>query len=176
MAAKRTGGHRDGSGLVFAIFSVVPGWRICTRCKCSKVPLAQELELVDDYLAIEEIRFEDRLQVNMTVDPGALDGLVPCFLLQPIVENAIRHGISRCEESGVIQVTAERRDARLYLAVRDSGPGTNGHSLPGNGIGLKNTRERLSHFYQEQFAFAAGMPERGGFEVTIDIPYERAAQ
>jgi signal transduction histidine kinase len=144
------------------------------RSTPEKVPLAQELELVDDYLSIEEIRFEDRLQVNMTVDPGALDGLVPCFLLQPIVENAIRHGISHCEESGTIQVTAERRDSRLHLAVRDSGPGTNGHSSPGCGIGLKNTRERLSHFYQEQFIFLAGMPERGGYEVTIDIPYERA--
>jgi signal transduction histidine kinase len=79
------------------------------RSTPEKVPLAQELELVDDYLSIEEIRFEDRLQVNMTVDPGALDGLVPCFLLQPIVENAIRHGISHCEEAGTIQVTAERR-------------------------------------------------------------------
>jgi signal transduction histidine kinase len=146
------------------------------RSTPEKVPLAQELELVDDYLSIEEIRFEDRLQVNMTVDPGALDGLVPCFLLQPIVENAIRHGISRCEEHGVIQVTAERRDSRLHLAVRDSGPGMDGHSLPGCGIGLKNTRERLTHFYQQQFVFRAGMPESGGFEVTIDIPYERAAQ
>jgi signal transduction histidine kinase len=145
------------------------------RSTPEKVPLAQELELVDDYLSIEEIRFEDRLQVNMTVDPGALDGLVPCFLLQPIVENAIRHGISHCEEAGTIQVTAERRDSRLYLAVRDSGPGTNGRSSPGCGIGLKNTRERLSHFYQEKFTFLAGMPERGGYEVTIDIPYERAA-
>jgi signal transduction histidine kinase len=141
-----------------------------------KVSLARELELVDDYLSIEEIRFEDRLQVRLTVDPGALDGLVPCFLLQPIVENAIRHGVSRCEENGMIQVTAERRDARLHLAVRDSGPGVDGQSPPGHGIGLKNTRERLAHFYQEQFAFRAGMLAAGGFEVLIDIPYERAAQ
>ncbi len=143
------------------------------RSAPEKVPLAQELELVDDYLSIEETRFADRLQVAMTIDPSTLDGQVPCFLLQPIVENAIRHGISRCENSGVVRISVERQGPRLRLAVQDSGPGMNGSSQPGHGIGLKNTEERLSHFYGEDFVFRAGTMEDGGFEVLIDIPYER---
>jgi LytS/YehU family sensor histidine kinase len=143
------------------------------RTTPEKVPLAEELELVDDYLSIEEIRFADRLQVKMTVEPGALDGRVPCFLLQPIIENAIRHGISRCEESGVIQIKADRRGSRLHLNVRDSGPGMDGKSDAGHGIGLDNTRERLAHFYGADFEFRIGTPESGGCEVLIDVPYER---
>lgn len=138
-----------------------------------KVPLAQELELVDDYLSIEEVRFADRMQVDMTIDPGALDGQVPCFLLQPMIENAIQHGISRCEEGGVIQINANRRESRLRVTVRDSGPGMDGNGKPGHGIGLQNTRERLTHFYGADFEFRAETPEAGGFEVLIDIPYER---
>jgi len=143
------------------------------RSTPEKVPLSQELELVDDFLSIEEIRFADRLQIGMTIDPSAMNGLVPCFILQPIVENAIRHGISRCEESGIVQVIVQRRGARLHLAVRDSGPGIDGQGQPGHGIGLKNTRERLSHFYGAEFEFHIGTPATGGFEVSIDIPYER---
>jgi signal transduction histidine kinase len=138
-----------------------------------KVPLSEELELVDDYLSIEEIRFADRLEVKMTVEPGALDGGVPCFVLQPIIENAIRHGISRCEENGVIQIKADRRGSRLHLNVRDSGPGMDGKSEAGHGIGLDNTRERLAHFYGADFEFQIGTPDSGGCEVSIDIPYER---
>jgi LytS/YehU family sensor histidine kinase len=112
----------------------------------------------------------------MTIDPGALEGRVPCFLLQPIIENAIRHGISRCEESGVIQIDANHRGSRLHLIVRDSGPGMDGRSEPGHGIGLKNTRERLAHFYGAGFEFRMATPESGGCEVLIDIPYERNDQ
>jgi LytS/YehU family sensor histidine kinase len=138
-----------------------------------KVPLARELELVDDYLSIEELRFQDRLHVDMTIDPGALDGMIPCFLLQPMIENAVRHGISRREENGTIQVAAERRGSRLRMVVRDSGPGAGAAPQPGHGIGLSNTRERLLHFYGKSFEFRAGALESGGFEVLIDVPYER---
>jgi hypothetical protein len=138
-----------------------------------KVPLARELELVDDYLSIEELRFQGRLRVDMTIDPGALDGMIPCFLLQPLIENAVRHGVSRCEESGTIQVVAERRASRLRLSVRDSGAGAGAEPKPGHGIGLRNTRERLLHFYGKSFEFRAGALELGGFEVVVDVPYER---
>ena len=142
------------------------------RSAPEKVPLAQELDLVENYLSIVETRFADRLQVAMTIDPGALDGQVPCFLLQPMVENAIQHGIARCEESGVVRISAKRQGERLRLAVQDSGPGMNGASQPGHGIGLKNTEERLAHFYGGDFAFWAGAMPAGGFEISIDIPYE----
>jgi LytS/YehU family sensor histidine kinase len=141
----------------------------------SKIRLAQELEIVESYLAIERVRFADRLQVDLKLDPNALDGLVPCFLLQPIVENAIRHGIAHCEDNGYIETSARRIGSRMQLLVRDNGPGLNGRSRPGFGLGLSNTKDRLSHFYPNDYELHAFQPESGGFEVSITIPYERAA-
>ena len=138
-----------------------------------KVPLSQELEIVENYLAIEQVRFADRLRIEIKVEPSALDSLVPCFLLQPIVENAIRHGIAHCESEGLVEASARRDGDVLRLNVRDSGSGRNGQSKPGSGIGLQNTRERLVHFYQDAFDMKALPLEKGGFEVAIAIPYER---
>lgn len=140
-----------------------------------RVSLAQELAVVENYLAIEQIRFADRLRVEMTVDPRALDGLVPCFLLQPIVENAVRHGISQLEEDGVIHASIERRGDLLHLSIRDNGPGMQSNpQCAGHGIGLRNTEDRLAHFYPKNYGFSSGDAESGGFEVSITIPYERA--
>jgi len=138
-----------------------------------KVPLSQELETVENYLAIEQIRFADRLRIEIKVDPGALDSLVPCFLLQPIVENAIRHGIAHSENEGVVEASARRIGHDLHLRVRDTGGGYGTGSHNGHGIGLSNTRERLMHFYQDTYAMSAQALESGGFEVNITIPYER---
>jgi LytS/YehU family sensor histidine kinase len=76
------------------------------RTTPEKVPLSQELEIMENYLAIEQVRFADRLHVEIKVEAGALEGLVPCFLLQPIVENAIRHGIANCETEGLVEASA----------------------------------------------------------------------
>lgn len=143
------------------------------RSTPEKVPLSQELELVENYLAIEQIRFADRLRVEIKVEPAALHSLVPCFLLQPIVENAIRHGIAHCESDGVIEASARCDGERLRIEVRDSGPGGKGMSRPGTGIGLRNTRERLAYFYQDQYRMQAQPLEKGGFGVVITIPCER---
>lgn len=143
------------------------------RTTPEKIPLWQELEIVENYLAIEQVRFADRLHIEIKVEPSALDSLVPCFLLQPIVENAIKHGIAHCEDNGVVEASARRVGNRLRLEVRDTGARSNGHSQPGNGIGLKNTRERLAHFYQEAYDMKAQPLDAGGFEVAITIPYER---
>jgi hypothetical protein len=140
----------------------------------AKIPLAQELEIVESYLAIERLRFADRLQIDMQLDPNALDGLVPCFLLQPIIENAIRHGIARSENSGCIQTSVTRVGERLQLLVSDNGPGLNSGSQPGFGVGLSNTKERLTHFYRDDYEFRSAPRASGGFEVAISIPYERA--
>jgi len=140
----------------------------------SKIPLAQELEVLECYLAIEQVRFADRLRVDINLDPNTLDGLVPCFLLQPIVENAIRHGIAHCEDSGWIETSVQRVGTRMRLQVRDNGPGTNGRSTGGFGLGFSNTKERLAHFYQNDYEFRAFQPESGGFQVSITIPYEKA--
>jgi len=138
-----------------------------------KIPLAKELETIDSYLAIEQARFTNRLRVEMKVDPAALDGLVPCFLLQPIVENAIRHGIGQREKDGIIRTSVSRSGDRLHLCVMDNGPGTNGKPASGHGIGLKNTRERLAHFYQDHYDLTITEPADGGYEIAITIPYER---
>ena len=139
----------------------------------NKIPLAQELEIIESYLAIERVRYADRLQVDINLDPNALDGLVPCFLLQPIIENAIRHGIAQCESGGCINTSAKRIGTRMQLQVHDNGPGLNGTRQKGFGVGLSNTEERLMHFYQNNYEFRAFQPESGGFEVSITIPYEK---
>ena len=141
----------------------------------SKIPLAQELEVLECYLAIEQVRFADRLRVDINLDPNTLDGLVPCFLLQPLVENAIRHGIAHCEDSGWIETSVQRVGTRMRFEVRDNGPGTNGRSASGFGLGFSNTKERLAHFYPNDYEFRTFQPESGGFQVSITIPYEKAA-
>jgi hypothetical protein len=146
------------------------------RSTPEKVPLSQELEVVENYLAIEQVRFADRLRIEIKVEPAALDGLVPCFLLQPIVENAIRHGIAHCEDRGRIEASARREGSLLRIRVRDSGRSGNGALQTGHGIGLRNTQERLAHFYEGKYAMTAQPLETGGFEVAIAIPYERGAR
>jgi Putative regulator of cell autolysis len=143
------------------------------RTTPEKIPLSKELEMIESYLAIEQVRFADRLQIEIKVDSSALDGLVPSFLLQPIVENAIRHGIARCENDGMIEASARRDGGSLHLRIRDTGPSATDRSQNGHGIGLRNTRERLTHFYQDAFAMNARPLDTGGFEVAITIPYER---
>lgn len=148
--------------------------------------------MIDNYLTIEQVRFVDRLRVEIKVDPGALDGLVPCFLLQPIVENAIRHGIAPSINEGIVMASARREGSTLYLRVRDTGSGApvliaSGYVLTragsaavrphdGRGIGLRNTRERLVHFCQENFQMRAEPHSEGGFEVAISIPYEAVSR
>ncbi|MGA9584093.1 MAG: histidine kinase [Terracidiphilus sp.] len=147
--------------------------RTLERSAPEKVPLLQELEIVENYLAIEQVRFADRLHVDIKVDPGALHSLVPCFLLQPIVENAIRHGIANSEGAGTVEASARHEGDRLKIIVRDTGT-SNGSAPSGNGIGLKNTRERLAYFYPDRHMLRAGPLHSGGFEVAIDVPYELA--
>ena len=138
-----------------------------------KVPLSRELEIIDNYLAIEQIRFADRLRVEMKIDQSAMNGLIPSFLLQPIVENAIRHGIAHCEDQGVIETSIRRDGGMLRMRVHDSGANLPKSPTGGNGIGLRNTRDRLIHFYDNRFEMIAAATESGGFEVAIAIPYEQ---
>ncbi|MGC2403773.1 MAG: sensor histidine kinase [Acidobacteriaceae bacterium] len=146
------------------------------RTTPEKICLSQELEFAENYLAIEQVRFADRLRVRFEVQPDALNGLVPCFLLQPIVENAIKHGIAHCENEGRVEVSVMREGDFLQLLVRDSGSGQPAKAQNGHGIGLTNTRERLAHFYAADYSMVTRPLETSGFEVVIIIPYERAEQ
>ena len=139
-----------------------------------KVPFAEELRVVESYLAIQKVRFADRLQVKTNATPEALDALVPCFLLQPIVENAIQHGIAPRAAGGLIETSVKRIGDKLWIQVRDDGAGSSGSTTQGHGIGMQNVRERLAYFYPDNYEFDTVSPVDGGFEVTIQIPYECA--
>lgn len=138
-----------------------------------KVPFAEELRVIESYLAIQQVRFAHRLQVKIEASPEALEGLVPCFLLQPIVENAIQHGIAPLETGGLIETRVKRVGDTLWMQVRDNGCGPGSSLSKGHGIGMQNTRERLAYFYPNTHEFSAVAPTAGGYEVTIQIPYER---
>jgi len=167
------GRQKEAAGMLQHLNSILKS--TLTRDTPQKVPLSQELALVGNYLAIEQVRFADRLQIQINVDPRAVDGLVPCFLLQPIVENAIRHGIASCESEGKVEASATRDGDLLHLLVRDTGAGRISAQPNGHGIGLKNTRERLAHFYPDGYQMQAQPLHSGGFEVAITIPYESVA-
>jgi hypothetical protein len=138
-----------------------------------KVPFAEELRVIESYLAIQKVRFADRLEVRIQATDDALQCLVPSLLLQPIVENAIQHGIAPLESGGIIETDVRRVGDRLFMQVRDNGRGP-GVSQKGHGIGIRNTRERLALFYPGTHEFSVAVPQSGGYEVTIQIPYERA--
>jgi sensor histidine kinase YesM len=138
-----------------------------------EVPLGEELAFLERYLAIERVRFEDRLRVSVRAESGAEEGWVPTMILQPLVENAIRHGIGRRAGSGNIEVTVEREGAQLRLSVLDDGPGLQSNLTPisGTGVGLRNIRERLQRLYgSEQSLVLAPRPE-GGTVAAITLPF-----
>jgi hypothetical protein len=139
-----------------------------------KVPFVEELRIVESYLAIQQVRFAGRLDVKIEVTPEALEGLVPCFLLQPLVENVIQHGIAPLEEGGSIETHVKRVGDMLWMEVKDNGRGPIDSGTKGHGIGMQNIRERLAYFYPDAYEFNVVAPIGGGYEVTVQIPYERA--
>jgi two-component system LytT family sensor kinase len=139
----------------------------------AEVPLRQELELLKRYLAIEEVRFADRLRVRLDVAPAALDARVPSLLLQPLVENAIRHGIARRGGRGRLDVSGSVDDARLRLVVRNDGPALQTPLL--EGLGLRNTRARLEELYGAEQLLAIENDPAGGVRTLLQLPFRRAA-
>lgn len=136
------------------------------------VPLKQELDFLGRYLAIEKVRFSDRLEVRIDVAPEVLDALVPNLILQPLVENAIRHGIAPRAASGRVVVTASRERGALALTVRDDGVG-----LPDAfcvercaGVGLRNVRARLGQLFPADHRFEVAAAHGGGAAVALQIP------
>jgi two-component system LytT family sensor kinase len=138
-----------------------------------QVPLKQELEVLQKYLEIEQTRFENRLAISMHIDFETLDALVPNLLLQPLVENAIRHGIAPHARPGWIAIHAVREGSRLKIEIRDSGNGLPPDRLMAlnRGVGLGNTRARLVHLYPSAHQFAFSNLDQG-FSVTVSIPFE----
>lgn len=137
------------------------------------IPLREELEFVKSYLAIEQVRFADRLNIQYELDERSLDALVPSLILQPLVENAIKHGFSNKIEAGTITVTTQRIGQTVQFSVRDDGRGSNipTGQLLGKGIGLKNAKQRLDLIYKDQYDFSIISGSGKGFEIAITIPY-----
>lgn len=129
------------------------------------------LEFLRDYLEIEQTRFQDRLTVDFDVEKETLDAQVPNLILQPLVENAIRHGIAPRAEAGLIQIQAKRANGFVEPSIRDNGAGLTESGIQTNGIGLKNTQERLEKLYGEDQKFEITSGTDGGFQVKIKIPY-----
>ena len=139
-----------------------------------EVPLQQEIDYLQLYLDIQKVRFQDRLNIKMALAPDTLKALVPCLLLQPLVENAIRHGIAGKTSSGTLELKSHRVNAALEIQVCDDGPGIPPQGTPDRGIGLKNTRARLRELYQDRQALHLENSPRGGAVVTVIMPYRLA--
>lgn len=136
--------------------------------------LSHEIEFLEVYLDIEKVRFEERLQVVLDIAPECLDAQVPHLLLQPLVENAVRHGISRLPRGGEIRIVAKRGHGRtLEVWIRDNGPGMKSpaEEKPKPGLGLKVTRERLAALYGEKQTCEFRNLPAGGAEVYLRLPF-----
>lgn len=136
------------------------------------ITLAEETELLQAYLDIEKVRFGDRLTVEWQIDDASKKVLVPTFFLQPLAENAVRHGIARRSGNGWIRITARSTDGSLTVTMEDGGDGTGGagSSTEGTGIGLENTRRRLEHSFGPSATLTLSPNEHHGMTVTIRIP------
>jgi two-component system LytT family sensor kinase len=139
-----------------------------------EVPFEKELEFLKCYLAIENVRYQDRLNVKMEIEPQTMKVIVPNLMLQPIVENAIRHGIAPRSSRGRIEIQAKRDNGMLQLSVRDNGPGISKSKKKEiskrSGLGLSNTRERLIQLYGDNHRFELMNAPEGGLIVILEIP------
>jgi two-component system LytT family sensor kinase len=140
-----------------------------------QVQLRDELELLDKYLAIQKVRFSDRLQVEIAIPSDVLSAQVPSLLLQPIVENALKHGISKRLQGGTVRITASRLNGHLKLNVYNDGPLAPDLQNAESGVGLSNLQTRLRGLYGENFEFKLRSPVSGGVEASVSIPYVAAA-
>ncbi len=140
-----------------------------------KITLEQELAALKLYLDIEKVRFEERLNLELDIEQQAAGALIPSLLLQPLVENAIKYGIARSEEGGRLRIAARVFAGDLLLEVSDDGPGVelvDGQIPDANGVGLRNTRERLEELYGSHHSFRLSETEPHGLTIRMRIPHE----
>ena len=142
------------------------------QLETQEVTLKQELDFLKKYLEIEQMRFQDRLAVEMNIAPETLEAKVPNMILQPLVENAIKHGLSPRSEGGSIDISASRSNGDLRLTVTDNGIGLGKELSPAaEGVGISNTRRRLFHLYGEHQRFELRPAAPNGVRVELDIPF-----
>ena len=142
-----------------------------------EVELREELNFIKLYLSIQEIRFSDRLQIEFNIDPATTKALVPNLILQPLTENALRHGFSRSADSGIVGISSAAENGNLRLTVYDNGAGLpDDWQLNGStGIGLANTSARLQQLYDDNYQFDIRNRDGGGVEVVIVMPLRTAS-
>jgi len=139
-----------------------------------EAPLSQEMAFTEQYIAIEKTRLAERLQVKLDISPDTLDAMVPGMLLQPLVENAVRHGVANVAEGGKIAIESGLHEGRLRISVSNSGRrGPGNHGEGENGIGKRNISERLQTLYGNDHQFLLEWPESGGCVVTVELPIRR---
>lgn len=138
-----------------------------------EISLADEVQFLEKYLAIEQVRFSDRLRVEWAISENALTALVPSFVMQPLVENAIKHGVLRRVHAGVIEISARLIGDQLKVAIRDDGAGIETSQIR-EGVGLSNTRSRLNALYGNDAKLILTPLSTGGTEATLLIPLHRS--
>ena len=141
------------------------------EAEAAEITVEREVVLLAPYVEIQRLRFEDRFRYVERVGEDARLGLVPALLLQPLVENAVQHGVSRRPDGATVTLTIERRKDRLVLEVSDDGPGLGTGAKGGNGIGLANTRARLAQLYPGAHRVELSAGAEGGARITVDIPF-----
>lgn len=151
------------------------------RERAQLIPLRDEVRIVERYFEIERARFGERLQAEVTLEPRALDAQVPSLLLQPLLENAMKHGVSRTDGVCRVALVARVQADRLHITIRDGGPGLDRSGRPdaapseqsSTGLGLQNTAERLRYLYGDDHDFELTTLDGGGLLVAIDLPFRR---
>lgn len=147
--------------------------------EANEVSLRRELEYLERYLAIEQLRFADRLRTEIDAEPAALGAALPHMGLQPLVENAVRHGIGQRASAGLLRVTARKQGEALVVTVEDDGPGPTPSSTQapsGGGIGLANTRARLAQLYGDRAQLTLTSRPGGGALATLTVPFHLASE
>ena len=160
---------RDASQMLELLSGILR--QVLQSGKRQQVKLDEELRFIEKYLAIEQVRFSDRLNVRWSIEPAVRDALVPEFILQPLVENAVRHGVAKRSAAGVIEITGRASDREVMLSVQDNGPGY--YPVSDAGVGLANTRARLLTLFGEAGQLQMLNCEGGGTVAAVRFPLRR---
>jgi two-component system, LytTR family, sensor kinase len=139
-----------------------------------EIPVSEELVFIDQYIEIQQLRFADRLRVDVDAEEETYWALVPTLILQPLVENAVQHGVLSHERPGCVSVSIARCDRQLRIAVEDDGPGPAERGPPSFGVGLANTAERLQALYGDDATMLIGRSPQGGFSVVLRLPFRES--
>ena len=168
-ALVREGENDEAVSMIAALSDLLR--RVLQESRKQKVALREELELLDKYLAIQKVRFSDRLQVEADVPDELLTTQVPSLVLQPLVENALKHGIANRAQGGLIRVAASRLNGHVTLSVYNDGPAISSNWRHNAGVGLSNLEMRLQGLYGDRFHFSLENANYSGVEASISIPY-----